>query len=106
MLLNRRLAIEKMRLAARELARSLTISDRRDLIAPALREKLQEQRELSPHLAELGARYPHEPYRLLLGLLRERLARAVGEVRDADRCATAKDAGGELNRAAVEETLL
>jgi phosphoenolpyruvate carboxylase len=36
LLLNRRLAIEKVRLAARELARTLTVSDRRDTVVPAL----------------------------------------------------------------------
>ena len=39
--LHRRLAIEKMRLAARELARSLTVSDRRDTVVPALKHGLQ-----------------------------------------------------------------
>ncbi len=82
LLLHRRLAIEKLRLGARELARSLTISDRRDAISPALRKLLKENRHLSPHVEQLADRYPHEPYRLLLGGLRERLAQAVHEVRD------------------------
>ena len=82
LLLHRRLAIEKARLAARELARSLTVSDRRDRIAPDLLARLSEDAHLSRHVEELGQRYPHEPYRLLLGVLREQLARAVAEVRD------------------------
>lgn len=83
LLLHRRLAIEKLRLAARELARTLTVSDRRDTVVPAIRRELSENLHLSPHLGELGRRYPHEPYRLLLGGLRERLKQAVDEVRGA-----------------------
>jgi phosphoenolpyruvate carboxylase len=82
LLLHRRLAIEKMRLAARELARSLTVSDRRDAVLPALTRELQHDVHLSRHLEDLGKRYPHEPYRLVLGVMRERLARAVTEVRE------------------------
>jgi len=81
LLLNRRLAIEKLRLLARELARTLTVSDRRDTVSPELRREVSENIQLSPHLEELGRRYPHEPYRLLLGVLRERLGRAVGDIR-------------------------
>ncbi|HEY0944896.1 MAG TPA: phosphoenolpyruvate carboxylase [Opitutaceae bacterium] len=82
LLLHRRLAVEKLRLASRELARSLTVSDRRDLVSPAVRRLARESRHFSSHLEQLGHRYPHEPYRLLLGVLRERLAQAVDEVRD------------------------
>ena len=82
LLLHRRLAIEKLRLAARELSRTLTVSDRRDGVVPALRRDVRESLNLSAHLQELSRRYPHEPYRLLLGGLRERLAQAVTEVRD------------------------
>jgi phosphoenolpyruvate carboxylase len=84
LLLNRRLAIEKLRLGARELARTLTVSDRRDSISPELLQKLREDTRLSPHIEELTRRYPHEPYRLLLGVLRERLGRAAGEMRAED----------------------
>ena len=78
LLLHRRLAIEKLRLGSRDLARSLTVSDRRDLVSPAVRRLARESRHFSKHLEQVGARYPHEPYRLLLGVLRERLAQAVG----------------------------
>lgn len=83
LLLHRRLAIEKMRLAARELARSLTVSDRRDSVGPALTRGLRQHLRLSKHLEELRKRYPHEPYRLLLGVLRERLTQEVADVRGA-----------------------
>lgn len=104
-LLNRRLAIEKMRLAARELARTLTVSDRRDAVAPALTRVLREHPHLSRHLEELGRRYPHEPYRLLLGLLRERLAQAVAEVRDGAGLLAERDEAGAIDRATIAETL-
>lgn len=82
LLLHRRLAIEKLRLSARELARTLTISDRRDSVLPALQKFLRENRNFSQHVEQLRHRYPHEPYRLALAVLRERLAEAVNEVRD------------------------
>lgn len=82
--LSRRLAIEKLRLAARELARTLTVSDRRDRVSPKLKAAVEANAHVSPHLEELVKRYPHEPYRLLLGVLREKLARAVDDVRALD----------------------
>ena len=72
--LHRRLALEKLQGAARELARILTISDRRDPISPALRRRIAEGMDGSPALEALKGRYPHEPYRLLLSALRDRLA--------------------------------
>jgi phosphoenolpyruvate carboxylase len=94
-----------MRLAARELARTLTVSDRRDAIVPALTEGLRESLHLSKHLEELSKRYPHEPFRLLLGVLRERLTQAVGEVRDGSVLAAETVVGACFDRATVEETL-
>ena len=105
LLLHRRLAIEKLRLAARGLARTLTVSDRRDSVVPALRQELSQNLHLSAHLEELGRRYPHEPYRLLLGVLRERLAKAVGEVRDGALLTADETVGACLDRRTVEETL-
>ena len=105
LLLHRRLAIEKLRLAARELARTLSVSDRRDAIVPALRKELVDNLHLSRHLAELGRRYPHEPYRLLLGILRERLTQAVGEVRDGNLLAEDDPAAACLDQATVGGTL-
>ncbi len=82
LLLHRRLAIEKLRLGARDLARSLTVSDRRDEVSPAVEKYLRETLHFSRHVEQLGQRYPHEPYRRVLGVLRERLAQAVAEVKD------------------------
>ncbi len=76
--LNRRLAVDKLRAAAGGVARLLTVSDRRDLISPALRRELNQNLERLGPVGELAQRYPHEPYRLLLGALRERLAREAG----------------------------
>jgi phosphoenolpyruvate carboxylase len=104
LLLHRRLAIEKVRLAARELARSLTVSDRRDTVAPALLARLRDRAQLSPHVAELSKRYPHEPYRLLLGILREELTQAVAEVREANTLAEEKSSPA-FARERVSETL-
>jgi phosphoenolpyruvate carboxylase len=109
LLLHRRLAIEKLRLGARELARTLTVSDRRDVVVPALRLEVRENLHLSRHLEELDQRYPHEPYRLLLGVLRERLALAVNEVRAGAMLNPAPDSDGAANQyfhpSTVEETL-
>ena len=105
LLLHRRLAIEKLRLAARELSRTLTVSDRRDGVVPALRRDVRESLNLSAHLQELSRRYPHEPYRLLLGGLRERLAQAVTEVRDGGILTGEGAAVSPLGPATVAETL-
>src|ERR1017187_4640569 len=76
LLLHRRLAIEKLRATSHELGRLLSVSDLRDTVVPALKRELRENLHLSEHLSELENRYPHEPYRLLLGVLQERLGRA------------------------------
>ncbi len=106
LVLHRRLAIEKLRLATRELARTLTVSDQRDVIAPAVRQLVREDSHLTRHVEELVRRYPHEPYRLVLGVLRARLAQAVGEVRDGSLLA-AETVGDEacLTAAMVRQTL-
>lgn len=105
LLLHRRLAIQKLRLAARELARTLSVSDRRDVVVPGLRKELSDNLHLSRHLEALGRRYPHEPYRLLLGVLRERLTQAVGEVQDGNLLAAEAKAAACLDHATVADTL-
>ena len=82
LILHRRLAIEKLRAGARDLARSLTVSDRRDTISPAIDRLLKENRHFSMHVELLGQRYPHEPYRRVLGVLRERWRRPRSRVKD------------------------
>lgn len=105
LLLNRRLAIEKMRAAARDLARTLTVSDRRDAVSLALKKELRESAPISQHIEVLQKRYPHEPYRLLLGVLREQLAQAVGEVREESLLTTTEHAAGSLQAAEIAEML-
>ena len=73
--LHRRLAVEKLRVAVGGVARLLTVSDRRDAVTPALRRELNQNLERLGPIGELAQRYPHEPYRLLLVALRERLTR-------------------------------
>ncbi len=97
LLLHRRLAIEKLQAAVRDLARSLTVSDRRDTISPALRRMIREDRHLSVHFDRLSHRYPHEIYRLVLAGLGERLAQAAEEAAEGSHL---------LGDAAVEESRL
>jgi phosphoenolpyruvate carboxylase len=104
LLLHRRLAIEKLRETSRELGRTLTVSDRRDSVVPALKRELRENLHLSRHLSELEKRYPHEPYRLLLGVLRERLGQARDELMDG-RTLLEADAGSCLSPSTVADTL-
>ena len=82
LLLHRSLAIEKLRATAGELSKTLTVSDRRDTVVPALKRGLREDLHLSKHMDELEKRYPHEPYRLLLGVLHERLGQARDELKE------------------------
>lgn len=105
LVLHRRLAIEKLRLSARDLARSLTVSDRRDTVSPAVQKFLEENRHFSPHLEQLRHRYPHEPYRLVLAILRERLTELVSQVQDARSLDSAVSAEAGLTAQAVHETL-
>ena len=79
--LHRRLGLEKMRTAAHGLARSLTVSDLRDpAAAETLRQALPEKAMTAKGKA-LAARYPHEPFRLCMAALRERLEDATERLR-------------------------
>ena len=106
LLLHRRLAIEKLRLGARDLARTLTLSDRRAEVSPEVERFLRDTLHFSKHVEQLGQRYPHEPYRRVLGVLRERLAQAVAEVKDGTTLSspTIRDETC-LDRATVQRTL-
>lgn len=72
--LHRGLAVEQHRAVARHLSRSLSISDRRGRVTPALLESI-ERASPSPHVAYLLDRYPHEPYRLRAAILAADLAK-------------------------------
>jgi phosphoenolpyruvate carboxylase len=80
--LHRRQAVQKMHEGVSHLLHTLTVSDRRDAVSSSVRRILKENRHLSKYVEELANRYPHEPYRQLLGGLRERLGQAVGETPD------------------------
>jgi phosphoenolpyruvate carboxylase len=104
LVLHRRLAIDKLRASSRELARLLTVSDRRDAVVPALKRELRENLHLSKHLAELEKRYPHEPYRLILGVLHERLGQGRDEL--AEGSGILRGGGGSgLPSSTVADTL-
>ncbi|HZP58972.1 MAG TPA: phosphoenolpyruvate carboxylase [Opitutaceae bacterium] len=103
LVLHRRLALEKLRFAARDLSRLLTVSVRRDAVSARLRKMLKENRHLSAHIEALTSRYPNEPYRQLLGGLRDRLELAVEEVRDPAALATPDEPC--LTRETIDETL-
>lgn len=74
--LHRGLAVEKHRVTAVHLNRSLSISDTLSSIQPEFLETLAEVKSQSEHLAFLADRYPNEPYRLWAATLAEHLADA------------------------------
>jgi len=76
LMLHRRLALEKMEISLSELAQLLSVSSRLDPISPELSKWLESDERLAPHLRAIRDRYPHEPYRLLLVGLRDRLLAA------------------------------
>ncbi|HUF91133.1 MAG TPA: phosphoenolpyruvate carboxylase, partial [Candidatus Limnocylindria bacterium] len=67
--LHRGLAVERHRRALQELARRLSVSDRRCPPPEALQAWLQARRPLPSHVAYLEQRYAEEPYRLALAVL-------------------------------------
>ncbi len=87
--MNRRMAIKKVSDVLYNLAGSLTVSDRRARFAPVIRRMAEECRASSDVMAKVGARYPREPYRLILSSLRERLLAQADvdllELAEADR---------------------
>ncbi len=67
--LHRGLAVEKHRATARQLNRSLSISNELASISPKLLESLAAVSSQSEHVDYLRARYPTEPYRLWVAIL-------------------------------------
>lgn len=82
LLLHRQLALTKLRQQVRELSRSITVSDRRAKVSAEVRKLVETHRGLSTRLEQLSARYPHEPYRLLLAVVREQIDRGLGRGSD------------------------
>lgn len=104
LLLHRRLATEKLSHNAGELAHSLTISDRRDRVQPALKRFLRENRNFAAQADYILKRYPHEPYRQVLAVLGSRLEQAATEVKD-EATLAATSAESCLRSATVQEAL-
>jgi phosphoenolpyruvate carboxylase len=67
--LHRGLAVERHRRSLQDLARRLSVSERRCPPPPALAAWLQARRPLPPRVAYLEQRYANEPYRLAFALL-------------------------------------
>jgi phosphoenolpyruvate carboxylase len=105
LVLHRRLALDKLSATVEALSHTLTVSDRRDTVVPALRRELRENLHLYKHLEELENRYFHEPYRVILGVLHERLGQAREELRDAGGILGGALVGSCLNAATVADTL-
>jgi phosphoenolpyruvate carboxylase len=76
LMLHRRLALDKIQLALRELSRQLSVSSRLDDVSPALTQRLKSDTNPDSWVKALQDRYPHEPYRLALASLRTRLLEA------------------------------
>jgi phosphoenolpyruvate carboxylase len=102
--LHRRLALQNLENGVRTLEHSLTVSDRREPVTPVMKKLLRENRHLSKRVEALGSRYPHEPYRVVLAALRERLTQAAEEARDLVPALTATAAGTGLECGEVSET--
>jgi len=77
--LHRGLAVERHRRSLQELARRLSLSERRAPAPPALTAWLDARRPLPAHVAFLERRYAGEPYRLALALLAADLETASTE---------------------------
>jgi phosphoenolpyruvate carboxylase len=107
--MNRRMAVTKLSAVLLKLAASITVSDRRAKFAPVIRRMAEQCRESSELMTRVGARYPREPYRIILSSLREQLlAQADAGLSDpiADKITrvTAADVGEILE--AIEKDLL
>jgi len=74
--LHRGLAVENHRRILQDLARRLSISDRRLPPSPELSAWIESRRPLPPHVTFIEERYAAEPYRLVLSLLSADLADA------------------------------
>ena len=73
---HRRLALDKLNVAVRDLSHQLSVSSRLDDVSPELAQLLHVDTP-NPHVCALRDRYPHEPYRLALAGLRSRVFDAL-----------------------------
>jgi phosphoenolpyruvate carboxylase len=77
--LHRRFAVDRVRSAAHDLSRLLSVSCRRAAISPEIYGQIESGRLTSSHVRALAARYPNEPYRVVLADLVARLDAAWAE---------------------------
>ena len=75
--LHRRLVLEKLRAATREISRLLSVSTRRDTVPPEIAALLEQSQNISDHVRDLATRYPHEPYRAVLAVLNAQMEQAI-----------------------------
>jgi len=74
--LHRRLVLEKLRAAARELSRLLSVSTHRAAISPELAALIERFQSITSHVRDLTTRYPNEPYRAVLAALSAKVDQA------------------------------
>jgi phosphoenolpyruvate carboxylase len=74
--LHRGLAVENHRAAFQDLSRRLSLSDEYIPLPDSLLDWLASRPAVPAHSARIQARYPHEPYRLILSILANDLAEA------------------------------
>ncbi|HEY3662041.1 MAG TPA: phosphoenolpyruvate carboxylase [Chthoniobacterales bacterium] len=79
LLLHRQLAFNKLRELIFDLSHSISVSDRRASISREVQRLVQENQHCSAAVERMCERYPHEPYRILLSVLRAQLARGANE---------------------------
>ncbi len=77
--LHRRLALDKLSEATHEWSRRLSVSRRRDRIAPEIDGLIHAYQQGSSHVRALVNRYPNEPYRAVMGGLSGQLTDARQE---------------------------
>jgi phosphoenolpyruvate carboxylase len=107
--MNRRMAVAKLTEVLANLATSITVSDRRVQSAPAIRKLAEQCSAASELMASVGQRYPHEPYRIILSRLRERLlAQASANLPASPSLSTARVTVAEMRETlgAIEADLL
>ena len=74
--LHRRQALERFNEGAHKLSRLLSVSAKHDVISPTINAMLERGELQYGHVRSLRARYPNEPYRVVLAMLADQLAEA------------------------------
>lgn len=104
LLLHRHLAMEKLRHSAAVLSRILTISDRRAPVSAQFMREVERRAAGSARLEALHQRYPHEPYRMMLAALRDRLAAGLEQLHGQQRLFQGEGPVGGIDRHEVGAT--